>query len=440
MTQPPEAKLRYEWMEHPMPRNMGVVRPDRVLVVETVEDYMTVTHKVLEKQLAARGYDPTSWLVYKEDCGSPTRGARVATLCIQKGSPVSRTIFSFSLVATERLPPRAASFALMDYKVPARAFIKKGIQTGRNPLLPNYVGHIGRKPVYDTNGPLEYMDDIIICMDRGVGEVTTEEWGKLKGCPSSWGNTAKDQRWVIWEPSLHFWSVLGDVFAPTLTHKEEPGFGENREEDTSIAGMPPFSTRPIWEEDSSDEESECEDEHPLPEEVELPPNMDAHFDWKAPDLIDGGEWCDAWLDKLRTITEGWHDQDCIMVEGRRILASHHLNYTSQGAQHMEILWWEWPSEHWESLRFGGSMNFMETPVSGLEGNEKMTESQLKIAVAFVTELIIVVVLGLVPQGVVLVNVCPLVLVAKPGQPDQWKCIADMKKGHRTNHVQQTQCI
>jgi hypothetical protein len=40
------------------------------------------------------------------------------------------------------------------------------------------------------------------------------------------------------------------------------------------------------------------------------------------------------------------------------------------------------------------------------------------------------VLALVPQGVLLVNMCPLFLVAKPGQPYQWRCIADMKKGHQ----------
>jgi hypothetical protein len=62
----------------------------------------------------------------------------------------------------------------MDYKVPARAFVKKDIQTGRNPLLPNYVGQIGRNPVYDTDGPLDYMDDIRIRTDRGVREVKTE--------------------------------------------------------------------------------------------------------------------------------------------------------------------------------------------------------------------------------------------------------------------------
>jgi hypothetical protein len=54
----------------------------------------------------------------------------------------------------------------MVYMVPARAFIKKGIQTGSNPLFPNYVGHIGSKPVYDVNVPLESMDDILIRTDR----------------------------------------------------------------------------------------------------------------------------------------------------------------------------------------------------------------------------------------------------------------------------------
>jgi hypothetical protein len=73
---------------------------------------------------------------------------------------------------------------------------------------------------------------------------------------------------------------------------------------------------------------------------------------------------------------------------------------------------------------------METPVPVLEVNCNMTESQLKITVAFVTELISLGVIALVPYGVLLMNMCPLFLVAKPGQPDQWICIADMKKGHQ----------
>jgi hypothetical protein len=76
------------------------------------------------------------------------------------------------------------------------------------------------------------------------------------------------------------------------------------------------------------------------------------------------------------------------------------------------------------------MNFMENPVSSLENNGKMTESQLTIAVALVTELISIGFLALVPHDVLLVNVCPFFLVSKPGQLDQWRCIADVKKGHQ----------
>jgi hypothetical protein len=158
--------------------------------------------------------------------------------------------------------------------------------------------------------------------------------------------------------------------------------------------------------------------------------MDAPFEWDAPDLQEGGEWFEERLDKLRTITEVWHDQRLVMLDAWRLLASHRLNYTSQGAQRLDILWWECPPEHWESLRFGGSMNFMKTPVPILEENGKMTESQIAISVAFVTELISLGVIALVPHGVLLMNVCTLCLVAKPGQPDQWRCIADMNKGHQ----------
>jgi hypothetical protein len=96
-----------------------------------------------------------------------------------------------------------------------------------------------------------------------------------------------------------------------------------------------------------------------------------------------------------------------MIDARHLLASHRMNYTYQGAQRLNILWWECPPEYWESLHFGGSMNFMETPVPVLEENGKMTESQITIAVAFVTELISLGVLALVPHGVLLMNVCPL---------------------------------
>jgi hypothetical protein len=50
-----------------------------------------------------------------------------------------------------------------------------------------------------------------------------------------------------------------------------------------------MSPRPPWEEESSDEESEGEVDNPSPEHLDLPPNMDAPFEWDTPDLQEGGE-------------------------------------------------------------------------------------------------------------------------------------------------------
>jgi hypothetical protein len=46
VTQPPEVMVRHEWMEHLMTRDVMVDRLDRVLLIGTVEDHMTVGHKV----------------------------------------------------------------------------------------------------------------------------------------------------------------------------------------------------------------------------------------------------------------------------------------------------------------------------------------------------------------------------------------------------------
>jgi hypothetical protein len=62
-----------------------------------------------------------------------------------------------------------------------------------------------------------------------------------------------------------------------LIHPENPKYKHNEEDDDSYTSIPPLLPRPPREEDYSDEESEGEVECPFPEELELPPNMDAPF-------------------------------------------------------------------------------------------------------------------------------------------------------------------
>jgi hypothetical protein len=155
----PDTTVRYEWMERLIPRDVTVDRLDRVLVIGTVEDYTTVKHKVWEKKISlCRGTNQLlGWFtrrIVDHQLEEPEWQPYVFEGVHQPLAPPP-----YSLVAAERLPPRSASFALMDYKVSARAYIKKSIQKGRDHLCPNNVGHIGSKPVYEVDGPLEPMDD-----------------------------------------------------------------------------------------------------------------------------------------------------------------------------------------------------------------------------------------------------------------------------------------
>jgi hypothetical protein len=60
----------------------------------------------------------------------------------------------------------------------------------------------------------------------------------------------------------------------------------------------------------------------------------------------------------------------------------------------------------------------------------MTDSQLQITVAFVTEVISIGIVALATRGILLLNARPLFLMDNPGQPYQWRHIADMNKGRQ----------
>jgi hypothetical protein len=171
-----------------------------------------------------------------------------------------------------------------------RVFCEQDIQEGCNPQLSNYMGHIGQKPVYDMEWPLEAMDDIMIHTERGVREVTMEEWGRLKGYPSSWGTIVKDRQWIISEPSVHIWSVMGDAILPTLEGSVVSTVVQDIDEE-DLSDLSPLMDSNRWEDDLSDDSSEfdyrigprmaLEEEEVYEEEVELPPNMDSPFEWNV---------------------------------------------------------------------------------------------------------------------------------------------------------------
>jgi hypothetical protein len=80
------------------------------------------------------------------------------------------------------------------------------------------------------------------------------------------------------------------------------------------------------------------------------------------------------------------------------------------------------------------MNFLTEPDEGILQNAPMTEEQMEIAAEFIDELQLIGVFEPILEGYDMKANCPLFAVAKPGQPGQWRIIADMKNGGQNAHV------
>jgi hypothetical protein len=80
------------------------------------------------------------------------------------------------------------------------------------------------------------------------------------------------------------------------------------------------------------------------------------------------------------------------------------------------------------------MNFLTEPTDGIVENAPMTDEQIELATAFIDELESIGVFEAIPEGAEMKANCPLFAVPKPGQPGQWRIIADMKNGGQNAHI------
>ncbi|MGL4352310.1 MAG: hypothetical protein ACRCT2_17460 [Plesiomonas shigelloides] len=130
------------------------------------------------------------------------------------------------------------------------------------------------------------------------------------------------------------------------------------------------------------------------------------------------------------------DPATIVAEGLTFLQNHRSNYNSVGPTptHLQVLWWAFPREHWEALRVGSSMNFMEDPPEGITPNSALTPEQRQVGAEFMEELIDLAVLHLASESALVVSNAPLFCVPKPGQPGQWRVIANMLTGGQNSVV------
>jgi hypothetical protein len=156
------------------------------------------------------------------------------------------------------------------------------------------------------------------------------------------------------------------------------------------------------------------------------------FEWRPPDLHPSGDWHRERLVNLRKAADTCPDPAEEYKRGLEALRIHQGNYNSGGPspKQLQLLWWEFPKEHWEALREGSRMNFLRLPEPCIKPNANMNEEQRAVGAAFVNELLELKVLGLLEGETdleILLN-APLFVVPKEGQEGEWRVIADMLRG------------
>ena len=163
-----------------------------------------------------------------------------------------------------------------------------------------------------------------------------------------------------------------------------------------------------------------------------------NFQWVPPDLSEGGSWWTARIRQLRIASQSYPSPDLLIEEGRQLLATHRTNYNQNGPdpKWLQLLWWEFPKEHWEDLRVGARQNFLQTPTPHIQPNAPMDPDMTTAAAAFVDELLSLGVVREIEKDRSVLSNAPLFVVPKEGQEGQWRVIADMLRGGQNECVGQ----
>jgi hypothetical protein len=250
-------------------------------------------------------------------------------------------------------------------------------------------GQINGELVYDELGAMPNSVRSWIHTTKGTRRLQYEELAKAKGIndlvtdcdDSKLRTTIRDSI------GIHLWAAGLNAVGEWLRGPEE-----DDDQTTSTIEDKDF---PSWDSASDDE---CNEE----------------WSWEPANLQEHQPWYQDRVDSLKKAGDGLSNLKQPFEEGLRTLDRHHTNYTDGGPKCLQLLWWEFPVEHWEDLREGSSMNFLIKPTGKLVLNTEMDEAELEAAGRFVDQLMPLGVLQ--PAGGELLANCPLFCVDKPGQP------------------------
>ena len=119
-----------------------------------------------------------------------------------------------------------------------------------------------------------------------------------------------------------------------------------------------------------------------------------------------------------------------------MLNTHRGNCDAMGPtlKKLQLLWWEFPSEHWDAIGEGSRMGFLSPPPAVFTPNSSMTPEQEEVAGQFCDELIGIGAMGPAPPDDPAITNAPLFCLPKPAQLGEWRVIADCLEGGQNSHM------
>jgi hypothetical protein len=307
------------------------------------------------------------------------------------------------------LPGRAMSNMLRYQGVPWKAYVpaerlkEEAIADAFSEPLPRKVGDLIRT-------------------HKGIRRVMPDEYARGTGVPKGWieDDSKVGSALALNTTSVNIWEAVAETLRTsyakaTTVHESDDGLfyehsGARRELNYQLVAQA---------------QTKVDD-----------PTISQPWAWTPPDLSKGGKWYKTRLANLSTAAATLPNPAEAIAEGLEQLDRHRLNYTATHPEpkHLQILWWEFPREHWTDLREGSSMNFLSEPAAGIHENAKMDEEQRAVAGTFMDELISLGAMEECPKDEPLHCSSPLFCVPKPGQPGQWRIIANCKTGGQNEAV------
>jgi hypothetical protein len=346
----------------------AVYLPKMIIVFSEGKDLSTernVIGKQFRKEIGRWGYQTKYWTM-----GAWRHGVALNQIWLV-------TILTLGTIEESKLEPpdiinlpvQSMGNLLMPMGVPYKAKNKRPVQclTQTKVQGPKLIGgYIDGHEVYQIEGAMPDRVECWIEHPSGIRRLQHQELAKAKGfldtyeIPTNPGGFESVRKGTC----VHLMKAVLDHISQW--HQREPEGSLRMEPDAKAASIAE-PIQALWNTGEEDVQ------------------LNSKWDWEPPDLTEGSEWYNSRVASLNKAVQGL-DEMVHWLKGLQCLDRHRLNYTEQGPQQLQLLWWEFPCEHWKALREGCPLGFLVSPEGELVLNGSFTHEERQVAGRFVDEL------------------------------------------------------